>query len=88
MVENEVEILFKFILIRKCMTMNLIGKVLLGRGINLWGGGGGGGGGGVVKTKSSQVPNMFPKEFQIAPQFYPICFVKCCPPFTYIIGPK
>jgi hypothetical protein len=30
------------------------------------------------------VPNMFPKF----PHFYPICFAKCCPPFTYIGGPK
>ncbi len=28
------------------------------------------------------------KEFPIAPHFYPICFSKCCPPFTYIHGPK
>ncbi len=28
----------------------------------------------------------FPKEFSIAPHFYPICFGKCCPPFTYIHG--
>jgi hypothetical protein len=27
----------------------------------------------------SQVPNMFSKEFPIAPHFYPICFGKCCP---------
>ncbi len=24
------------------------------------------------------------KEFPIAPQFYPICQSKCCPPFTYV----
>jgi hypothetical protein len=37
-----------------------------------------------VKVKSSQVPDMFPqKMLPIAPQFYPICFGKCCPPFTY-----
>ncbi len=41
-----------------------------------------------VKAKSSQVPDMFPKEFPIAPHFYPKCFDKCCPPFTYIGGPK
>jgi hypothetical protein len=47
------------------MTMNLIGKVLLGRGINLWGGGGGGGGGWGCQNKkfpsskhvSQRVPN-------------------------------
>jgi len=38
--------------------------------------------------KSSQVPDMFPKEFPIAPHFYPICFGKCCPPFTYIGGQR
>jgi hypothetical protein len=42
--------------------------------------------GGVVKPKSSQVSDLFPKEFPIAPYFYPICFGKCCPPFTYIHG--
>jgi hypothetical protein len=31
---------------------------------------------------------MFPKEFPITPHFYPICFGKCCPAFTYIPGPK
>jgi hypothetical protein len=30
-------------------------------------------GGGDVKAKSYQVPDMFPKEFSIAPHFYPIC---------------
>jgi hypothetical protein len=38
------------------------------------------------------VPNGFPSGFSnifsIAPHVYPICFVKCCPPFTYILGPK
>jgi hypothetical protein len=34
------------------------------------------------------VPNMFPNMFSIAPPFYPICFGKCCPPFTYIAGTK
>jgi hypothetical protein len=43
---------------------------------------------GQVKAKSFQIPDMFPKEFLIAPHFYPICFGKCCPPFTYIGGPK
>jgi hypothetical protein len=28
------------------------------------------------------------KEFPIAPHFYPICFGKCCTPFTYIVGSK
>ncbi len=41
-----------------------------------------------VKSKSSQVPDMFPKEVPITPQFSPICFGKCCPPFTYIVRPK
>ncbi len=44
--------------------------------------------GGGVKAKSVQVPDMFPKGFPIAPPFYPICFDKCCPPFTYTPGPK
>jgi len=35
-----------------------------------------------------QVPNVFPNMFSIAPHFYPICFGKCCPRFTYIGGPK
>jgi hypothetical protein len=35
-----------------------------------------------------QVPNVFPNMFSIAPHLYPICFGKCCPPFTYIAGPK
>ncbi len=42
---------------------------------------------------SHQVPNTFPKfsnvfsnMFSIAPHFYPICFGKCCSPFTYIGG--
>jgi hypothetical protein len=47
-----------------------------------------GGGAGFVKAKSSQVTDMFPKEFQIAPHFYPICFGKCCPPSTNIGGQK
>jgi hypothetical protein len=41
-----------------------------------------------VKSKSSQVLDMFPKEFPIAPQFSPICFGKCCTPFNYIVRPK
>jgi hypothetical protein len=35
-----------------------------------------------------QVPNVFPNMFSIAPHFYPICFAKCCAPFTYIAGPN
>jgi hypothetical protein len=35
-----------------------------------------------------QVPNVFPNMFSIAPHFYLICLAKCCPPFTYIGGPK
>ncbi len=35
-----------------------------------------------------QVPNVFPNMFFIAPNFFPICFGKCCPPFTYIGAPK
>jgi len=35
-----------------------------------------------------QVPNVFPNMFSIAPHLYPICFGKCCPPFTYTGGPK
>jgi hypothetical protein len=34
---------------------------------------------GGIKAKSSQVPDMFSKEFPIAPHFYPISFGKCCP---------
>ncbi len=37
---------------------------------------------------SHQVLNIFPNMFSIAPRFYPICFGKCCSPFTYIGGPK
>jgi hypothetical protein len=43
---------------------------------------------GGVKTKSSQVPDMFFKEFSIAPHFYLICQYKCCLPFTYINEPN
>jgi hypothetical protein len=39
-----------------------------------------GGGEGGFKAKISHVPDMFPEEFPIALQFYPICFVKCCTP--------
>jgi hypothetical protein len=37
-------------------------------------------------VSSQKVPNfnIFPKTFPIAPQFYPICFGKYCPPGTYI----
>jgi len=35
-----------------------------------------------------QVPNVFPNMFSIVSHFYPMCFDKCCPPFTYIAGPK
>jgi len=35
-----------------------------------------------------QVLNMFPNMSSTAPQFYPICFGKCCPPFTYIMWAK
>jgi hypothetical protein len=38
--------------------------------------------------KSSQVSDLFLKEFPIATQIYPIFLGKCCPPFTYITGPK
>jgi hypothetical protein len=31
--------------------------------------------GGEGKSKSSYVPDMFPKEFSIAPHFYPICML-------------
>jgi hypothetical protein len=44
--------------------------------------------GGGVNAKSSQVPDVFVKEFPIAIHFYPICFGKCFPPFTYIAGPE
>jgi len=43
---------------------------------------------GVVKAKSSQVFDLFPKEFPIAPYLCPICFGKCCPPLICIDGPK
>jgi hypothetical protein len=32
--------------------------------------------------------SMFFSEFPIASHFYPICFGKCYPPFTYIVGPR
>ncbi len=38
--------------------------------------------------KSAQVPDMFLKEFPIACHIYPVCFGKCCPPFTNVGGPK
>ncbi len=31
---------------------------------------------------------IFSNMFPIAPFFNPTCFGKCCPPFTYIDGPK
>jgi hypothetical protein len=34
---------------------------------------------GCVKAKSSQISDMFPKEFPITPHFYLIFFGKCCP---------
>jgi hypothetical protein len=39
---------------------------------------------GGVKAISFQVSDMFPKMFPLAPHFYPVCFGKCCPSFTYI----
>jgi len=73
-------------------------------GGEVWGGGRGAGGEGFfsffpgsqcVPFKFSmgsqyvaQVSNVFPNIFSIAPHFYPICFGKCCPPFTYRTGPK
>jgi hypothetical protein len=36
---------------------------------------------------SHQVPQV-PNVFSITLHFYPICFGKCCPCFTYIGGPK
>ncbi len=35
-----------------------------------------------------KVPNVFPNMSSIGTHFYSICFGKCCPPFTYIAGPK
>jgi hypothetical protein len=35
-----------------------------------------------------QVPNIFPNMSSTTPHFYPICFGKCCPPFTYITWAK
>ncbi len=37
---------------------------------------------------SHQVSNVFPNMFSIAPDFYPMCLGRCCPPFTYIGGQK
>jgi len=34
------------------------------------------------------VLNVILKLFPIAPHFYPICFAKSCPLFTYAAGPK
>jgi len=45
-------------------------------------------GGGVSKQRVPKFLTCSPKEFPIAPHFYPICFGKCCPLFTYIGGPK
>jgi hypothetical protein len=44
--------------------------------------------GGEEEQKVPQVLDMFPKEFPVTTHFYPICFGKCCPPFTFIGGPK
>jgi hypothetical protein len=44
--------------------------------------------GGVGESKQ-RVPKFLacsPKEIPIAPHFYPICFGKCCPAFTYKMG--
>jgi hypothetical protein len=38
------------------------------------------------QSKSSQVTDLFLKEFPTAHHFSPLC--KYCPPFTYIGGPK
>jgi hypothetical protein len=37
---------------------------------------------------SHQVPNVMLKLLPKAPHFYPICFAKSCPLFTYAAGPK
>jgi hypothetical protein len=58
-------------------------KEVLLLGIAQWGGVSGCG---ELKPRTSQVPDMFLKEFPIAPHFYPICFGNCCPPFTYVGG--
>ncbi len=41
-----------------------------------------------LHSSSQWVPNVFPNMFFIAPHFYPICFDKCCSPFTYITAPN
>ncbi len=41
-----------------------------------------------LPSSSQWVPILFPNMFFIAPHFYPICFGKCCPLFTYIDAPK
>ncbi len=39
-------------------------------------------------SSSQWVPNIFPNIFSVPPHFYPICLGKCCPPLTFIGGPK
>ncbi len=39
-------------------------------------------------SKGAEIPIVFLNMFSIAAHFYPQCFGKCCPPFTYIAGPK
>jgi hypothetical protein len=46
----------------------------------------GGEGGAVFTAESSQFSDMFPTGFPISPRFYPICFGKCGPSFTYTSG--
>jgi hypothetical protein len=42
-----------------------------------------------IWTQCSPSSQCFPQHvLSIAPHFYPICFGKCCPSFTYIGGPK
>ncbi len=41
-----------------------------------------------VPIKFPKFPNLLPNIFSIAPHFYLVWFGKCCPPFTYIGGPK
>ncbi len=41
-----------------------------------------------VPIKLPKFPKLLPSIFSIAPHFYPVCFGKCCPPLTYIGGPK
>jgi hypothetical protein len=40
------------------------------------------------KRKKMSVQGRKMKRCFIAPHFYPICFGKCCPLFTYIGAPK